>query len=72
MKISRYGIVERPNNLPHISGAVVHGDKSYELLEDLPLDRRAHTQSEQPQFSSEFLRVNFNGKKRVRNLILTA
>ncbi len=29
MKISRYGIVERPNNLPHISGAVVHGDLVY-------------------------------------------
>jgi enamine deaminase RidA (YjgF/YER057c/UK114 family) len=29
MKISRHGIVERPNNLPHISGAVVHGDTVY-------------------------------------------
>ena len=29
MKISRYGIVERPNNLPHISGAVVHADTAY-------------------------------------------
>jgi enamine deaminase RidA (YjgF/YER057c/UK114 family) len=29
MKISRQGIVERPNNLPHISGAVVHGDTVY-------------------------------------------
>ena len=29
MEISRYGIVERPNNLPHISGAVVHGDTVY-------------------------------------------
>jgi len=29
MQISRYGIVERPNNLPHISGAVVHGDTVY-------------------------------------------
>jgi hypothetical protein len=29
MIISRYGIVERPDNLPHISGAVVHGDTVY-------------------------------------------
>src|ERR1700740_1867244 len=29
MKITRHGIVERPNNLPHISGAVVHGDTVY-------------------------------------------
>ena len=29
MQISRHGIVERPNNLPHISGAVVHGDTVY-------------------------------------------
>ena len=29
MKISRHGIVERPNNLPHITGAVVHGDTVY-------------------------------------------
>jgi enamine deaminase RidA (YjgF/YER057c/UK114 family) len=29
MKISRHGIVERPNNLPHISGAVVYGDTVY-------------------------------------------
>ena len=29
MKISRHGIVQRPNNLPHISGAVVHGDTVY-------------------------------------------
>ena len=29
MKISRHGIVERPNNLPHISGVVVHGDTVY-------------------------------------------
>ena len=29
MKISRHGIVERPSNLPHISGAVVHGDTVY-------------------------------------------
>ena len=29
MKISRYGIVERPNNLPRISGAVVHGETVY-------------------------------------------
>ena len=29
MTISRYAIVERPNNLPHIAGAVVHGDTVY-------------------------------------------
>ena len=29
MKISRHGIIERANNLPHISGAVVHGDTVY-------------------------------------------
>lgn len=29
MKISRHGIVQRPDNLPHISGAVVHGDTVY-------------------------------------------
>ncbi len=29
MKITRHGIVERPNTLPHISGAVVHGDTVY-------------------------------------------
>ena len=29
MAISRHAIVERPNNLPHISGAVVHGDTVY-------------------------------------------
>lgn len=29
MKISRLGIVERPNTLPRISGAVVHGDTVY-------------------------------------------
>ena len=29
MKISRHRIVERPNNLPHISGVVVHGDTVY-------------------------------------------
>jgi hypothetical protein len=29
MEISRYGIVQRPNSLPHISGAVVHGDTVY-------------------------------------------
>ena len=29
MKIIRHGIVERPSNLPHISGAVVHGDTVY-------------------------------------------
>jgi enamine deaminase RidA (YjgF/YER057c/UK114 family) len=29
MKIIRHGIVKRPNNLPHISGAVVHGDTVY-------------------------------------------
>jgi enamine deaminase RidA (YjgF/YER057c/UK114 family) len=29
MQISRYGIVERPNHLSHISGAVAHGDTVY-------------------------------------------
>jgi enamine deaminase RidA (YjgF/YER057c/UK114 family) len=29
MNITRHGIVERPNNLPHIAGAVVHGDTVY-------------------------------------------
>ena len=29
MKITRHGIVERPSNLPHIAGAVVHGDTVY-------------------------------------------
>jgi len=29
VKITRHGIVERPNTLPHISGAVVHGDTVY-------------------------------------------
>lgn len=29
MKISRHGIVERPNNLPRISGAVVYGETVY-------------------------------------------
>ena len=29
MKISRHGIVERPNTFPHIAGAVVHGDTVY-------------------------------------------
>jgi enamine deaminase RidA (YjgF/YER057c/UK114 family) len=29
LKISRHGIIERPDNLPHISGAVVHGDTVY-------------------------------------------
>jgi enamine deaminase RidA (YjgF/YER057c/UK114 family) len=29
MKITRHGIVERPNTLPHLSGAVVHGNTVY-------------------------------------------
>jgi enamine deaminase RidA (YjgF/YER057c/UK114 family) len=29
MEIRRYGILKRPNTLPHISGAVVHGDTVY-------------------------------------------
>jgi enamine deaminase RidA (YjgF/YER057c/UK114 family) len=29
MQISRHEIVERPSTLPHISGAVVHGDTVY-------------------------------------------
>ena len=29
MEMSRYGIVQQPNNLPHISGAGVHGDTVY-------------------------------------------
>ncbi|HKA42194.1 MAG TPA: RidA family protein [Burkholderiales bacterium] len=29
MSITRHGIVDRPNTLPRISGAVVHGDTVY-------------------------------------------
>jgi enamine deaminase RidA (YjgF/YER057c/UK114 family) len=29
MEIRRYGILKRPNTLPHISAAVVHGDTVY-------------------------------------------